>query len=184
MKRIILIAIYLLPLLSYGQTVLKADSVSCTIGRSIFPPNSFRIEETTDSTFTIYPLFGSGFTPVTGRYSTFAKYVKDSVFTSQTAMRNWLKQNNFFVNVSGSSTIGGFVGGHAFMTGNGTISSFNITTNAGFIPSYFTLTTTTPITQNQLNRTITFPDSNTMRITFENAPLDGENTDYVWIVYK
>mgnify|MGYP001612031419 CR=1 FL=1 len=77
-----------------------------------------------------------------------------------------------------------FKGGQSLFTADGIQTMFNITHNLGAIPSFFTLTTTTVITLNQLNRTITFPDANTMRITFNTAPLIGEDVNYVWTVYK
>lgn len=75
-------------------------------------------------------------------------------------------------------------GGQSMFTANGTDTVFNITHNLGAIPSYFELSTTTPINLNQLNRTITFPDLNTMRVTFNTAPLVGEIINYVWVVYR
>jgi len=77
-----------------------------------------------------------------------------------------------------------YKGGQSPFTADGTTTVFNITHNLGFIPSYFTLTTTAPIASNHLNRTITFPDVNTMRITFNVAPSVGEDANYVWIVFK
>jgi hypothetical protein len=77
-----------------------------------------------------------------------------------------------------------FIGGQSAFTADGVTTVFNITHNLGAIPSFFTLTTTAPIASNHLNRTITFPDVNTMRITFNVAPSIGENANYVWIVFK
>lgn len=77
-----------------------------------------------------------------------------------------------------------FKGGQSPFTADGSTTEFDIIHNLGATPAYFTLTTTTPITQNHLNRTITFPDDNTMRITFSNAPTIGEDVNYVWIVYQ
>lgn len=51
-------------------------------------------------------------------------------------------------------------------------------------PSYFSLTSTEPITNNHLNRTVSFPDANTLRIHFSIAPNIGEDANYVWVVYK
>lgn len=77
-----------------------------------------------------------------------------------------------------------FEGGQSPFTADGTTTVFNITHNLGAIPSYFTLTTTEPISSNHLNRTITFPDNNTLRITFALAPLVGEDANYVWVVFR
>jgi len=77
-----------------------------------------------------------------------------------------------------------YKGGQSAFVADGTTTVFNITHNLGFTPSYFTLTTTAPIASNHLNRTITFPDVNTMRITFNVAPSVGEDANYVWIVFK
>lgn len=77
-----------------------------------------------------------------------------------------------------------FKGGQSPFTADGIITVFNITHNLGVVPSYFSLTTTEPIANNHLQRTITFPDANTMRITFNIAPAPGENANYVWVVYK
>lgn len=75
-------------------------------------------------------------------------------------------------------------GGQSLFTADGVTTVFDIVHNLGSTPPYFSLTSTTPVTLNNLNRTITFPDANTMRITFGNPPLIGENVNYVWIVYK
>lgn len=184
MKRLLLILILLIPVFGYSQAtlMLKSDTLDVWVGQYQHPKNTLRARwGDADSTLSIIGTDNTVFAAAR-RYNAYVDFGA-TPFTSYAALKSWIL-TNFFVNASGSSTVGGFVGGHAFMTGNGTTSVFNIITNAGFIPSYFTLTTTTPITQNQLNRSITFPDSNTMRITFENAPLDGEDTDYVWIVYK
>lgn len=77
-----------------------------------------------------------------------------------------------------------YKGGQSAFTADGTTTVFNITHNLGAVPSYFTLTTTQPITVNHLSRNITFPDNNTMRLTFALAPNPGEDANYVWIVYK
>lgn len=77
-----------------------------------------------------------------------------------------------------------FKGGQSVFTADGSTMEFEIVHNLGAIPSYFTLTTTEPIATNHLSRTITFPDDNTMKLTFSVAPNVGENANYVWIVYK
>lgn len=77
-----------------------------------------------------------------------------------------------------------YKGGQSAFTADGTTTVFNITHNLGAIPSFFSLTTTQPIAANHLTRTITFPDNNTMRLTFAIPPNPGENANYVWIVYK
>jgi hypothetical protein len=77
-----------------------------------------------------------------------------------------------------------YIGGQSMFTADGTTDTFDIVHNLGVIPPFFSLTTTTPITLNHLNRTITFPDNNTLRVTFASAPLVGEDVNYVWIVYK
>lgn len=75
-------------------------------------------------------------------------------------------------------------GGQSVFTANSITTIFDITHNLGAIPSFFSITTTQPIAANHLNRTITFPDSNTMRITFALPPNVGEDANYVWVVYK
>lgn len=75
------------------------------------------------------------------------------------------------------------VGGSSMFTADGNILVHDIVHNAGFIPSYFSLTTTQPITNNHLNRTITFPDENTMRITFMFVPNSGEDANYIYILH-
>lgn len=77
-----------------------------------------------------------------------------------------------------------YKGGQSSFTADGTTTIFDITHNLGATPSYFSLTTTQPIAQNLLGRTITLPDANTMRLTFDFAPNPGEDANYVWIVYK
>lgn len=77
-----------------------------------------------------------------------------------------------------------YKGGQSPFTADGTTTQFDVTHNLGAIPAYFTLTTTAPISSNHLNRTLSFPNTNTMRITFANAPLVGEDANYVWIVYR
>jgi len=77
-----------------------------------------------------------------------------------------------------------YKGGQSVFTADGTTTVFNITHNLGAIPSFFSLTTTQPIAANHLTRTITFPDNNTMRLTFALPPNPTENANYVWIVYK
>lgn len=75
-------------------------------------------------------------------------------------------------------------GGMTNFIADGSATVLNIVHNLGAIPDYFTLTTTTPISPNHLNRSISWPDNNTMRITFNFAPLPGEDADYVWSVTK
>lgn len=77
-----------------------------------------------------------------------------------------------------------FKGGQSPFTADGVATVFDIVHNLGATPSYFTLTTTAPIATNHLARTITFPDVNTLRITFNSPPNIGEDANYVWIVYK
>ncbi len=77
-----------------------------------------------------------------------------------------------------------YKGGQSAFTPDGTTTQFDIVHNAGFIPSFFTLTTTEPIASNHLNRTITFPNNNTMRLTFALAPSVGEDANYVWVVFR
>lgn len=77
-----------------------------------------------------------------------------------------------------------FKGGQSPFTADGVTTVFNITHNLGVIPSFFSITTTEPIATNHLARTITFPDANTLRITFAAPPSIGENANYVWIVYR
>lgn len=76
------------------------------------------------------------------------------------------------------------VGGTSAFTADDVTNTHVITHNAGFIPSYFSLTTTEPISSNHLNRIITFPDVNTMLITFSSAPNSSENANYVYVLYK
>lgn len=76
------------------------------------------------------------------------------------------------------------LGGNSIFTADGVTSQFDILHNLGEVPSYFSITTTEPIASNHLNRVITFPNSNTMRITFGFPPSIGENANYIWIVYK
>jgi hypothetical protein len=77
-----------------------------------------------------------------------------------------------------------FAGGQTPFIADNVNTWFEITHNLGAVPRFFTLTTTQPIAANHLARTISFPDGNTMRITFQNPPLSGEDANYVWIVFK
>ena len=77
----------------------------------------------------------------------------------------------------------GWKGGQSMFVADDSTTIFEITHSLGAIPSVFSLTTTTPITSNHLSRTITFPDINTMRITFTNPPTIGEDVNYVWAVF-
>lgn len=76
------------------------------------------------------------------------------------------------------------VGGSTSFIADGVITEVTITHNAGFQPSFFSLTTTEPITLSHLARTITFPTINTMVITFNVAPIVGENANYVWVLFE
>lgn len=77
-----------------------------------------------------------------------------------------------------------FKGGISTFTANDVTTVFNIATSAGFVPSFASITALTPESENTKNRTITFPDANTIRITYDSAPLTGDNITYSWIVYK
>lgn len=76
------------------------------------------------------------------------------------------------------------VGGQTAFTADGTTDVIDIPHTLGAVPSFFSITTTAPITNNHLNRTITFPDNNTLRITFGFPPNPGEDANYVWVLYK
>lgn len=85
-----------------------------------------------------------------------------------------------------------FEGGEQVFTANGVITVVTITHNmnlpdAGggvFKPKSFSLTTTQPISNNHLNRTITWPTANTMVITFGTAPNIGEDAVYIWTIFR
>ena len=87
-------------------------------------------------------------------------------------------------NANGPNLSAVLKGGMTPFTANGSNTVLNITHNLGSIPSYYSITTSEPIAINHLTRTITFPDANTMRLTFGVAPQVGENANYVWVVYK
>lgn len=76
------------------------------------------------------------------------------------------------------------VGGQTPFVADGVQTVVTITHNAGFIPSFYNLTTSQPITLTHLSRTIAFPDVNTMTITFASAPIVGEDANYVWTLFQ
>lgn len=85
-----------------------------------------------------------------------------------------------------------YTGGKQAFTADGVITVVTITHNMAlassgggqFMPTAFTLTTTEPIASNHLNRTITFPTTNTMVITFAAPPTSGENANYIWTILR
>lgn len=77
-----------------------------------------------------------------------------------------------------------FLGGQTPFLGDNTTMVLDVFHGLGAVPSYYSLSTTQPISSNHLSRTITFPTINTMRLTFSSPPLVGENANYVWIVYE
>lgn len=77
-----------------------------------------------------------------------------------------------------------FKGGQSQFIADGETIVFDIVHNLGAIPEFFTLTTTQPISSNILDRNITYPDLNTLRITFTFPPNIGEDANYIWVVYK
>jgi hypothetical protein len=83
------------------------------------------------------------------------------------------------LNISNSSA-----SGKTSFVADGVLNFVDIVHNTNQFEPEFTLSTLTPITLNHLNRTITYPDNNTIRITFTNPPIIGEDTIYVWIVPK
>lgn len=92
---------------------------------------------------------------------------------------------DFFFEVGGSPLPGPtIVGGDFPFTADGTTAEVVITHTLGAVPDFFSLTTTQPITSNHLNRTITFPDDETMVITFGLAPLPGEDAVYIYALFK
>lgn len=86
--------------------------------------------------------------------------------------------------LSGYVTTASIKGGTSEFIADEMTTVHDIVHNAGFVPSYFSLTTTEPIANNLLARTITFPDNNTMRLTFNVAPNTGENANYVYVLYR
>lgn len=90
---------------------------------------------------------------------------------------------------------GGRAGGYEPFTADGTtdvidiIHGLNIDNGNGadpnrYWPESFSLTNTLPDTTNLLDRSVSFPDADTMRITFTTPPTLGEDANYSWIVYK
>lgn len=67
---------------------------------------------------------------------------------------------------------------------NANIDNSNLSDPNRYRPYTFSLTTTEPIAINHLTRNITFPNPNTMRLTFGFAPNTGENANYVFVIYK
>ncbi len=76
------------------------------------------------------------------------------------------------------------VGGTELFIADGIQDTIIITHNAGFVPSFFSLTTSQPNTVTLLSRTVTFPNSNTMQITFSSPPIIGEDANYSWILFQ
>lgn len=75
-------------------------------------------------------------------------------------------------------------GGQTPFIADGVQTVVTITHNAGFVPSYYSLTTSLPITTAHLTREIDFPDVNTMTITFGSAPIVGEDANYIWVLFE
>lgn len=71
--------------------------------------------------------------------------------------------------------------GQVIFIADGILDFIDIVHNAGYNPMP-TITPTTPISINHLGRTISWPDTNTIRITFGNPPVIGENITYMWSV--
>lgn len=72
--------------------------------------------------------------------------------------------------------------GQTIFIADGVTDFVDIIHNAGYVPTSFSLSTLTPISINHLNRLISFPSNNTIRITFTNPPIIGEDITYVWSV--
>lgn len=76
------------------------------------------------------------------------------------------------------------VGGQSVFTADGVTVVHDIVHTLGAIPSYWTITTSEPIANNLLNRTISFVDDSTMRITYNVAPNIGEDANYVYVLFR
>lgn len=71
--------------------------------------------------------------------------------------------------------------GQVTFIADGLLDFTDIVHNAGYNPQP-TITAVTPISLNHLNRTLSWPNTNTIRITFTTPPVVGEDITYLWSV--